>query len=129
MCSSGWVFCKDPSLGVAGQAEHHLGMSLKLYQHSCILDPIAMKIMPNILSVAGRKHKQAHGLPGFGVLGAIPSLEDLLYLCFGGTDAKGCFFPALKERSRSGALNDDAGPADLGPPRLIRLSAIFLQCT
>lgn len=75
-----------------------------------------MKIMPNILSVTGGKHKQDHDLRGFDVSGSIPSLEEFMCMCFGGTDAKDCFYSALKGMSRSGVFHGSAGPAAFKKP-------------
>lgn len=96
-------------MGAAGQAEHYLQRNL--YRYSCISDPTATKILPNILSMPGGKHKQAHDLCGFDASGSVHSLKEPMYMRFGGTDVENCFCTALKGMSRSGAFNGSAGPA------------------
>lgn len=120
------AFCRDPFLGVAEQAEYYLRISLNLSQHNCILDPIAMKIVPSILSIRGGKHKQAHDLCGFDVSESSRSLEEPMCVCFGGTDAKDCFYSALKGMSRSGVFYGNAGSAAFKKPWVCPDSLGFL---
>lgn len=85
-----------------------------------------MKIMPNILSIPGRKCKQAHDWCGFDVSGSIPSLEEPIYVCFRGTDAKDCFYSALKGMNRFGVFYGSAGPAVFKKPWVCPDSLGFL---